>query len=77
MEGTHAAILVEGGEAFLLALEEGVRVLGFKSAERDKELGEVDVPLRKLVPLGPGIEIVLGDTHLRVDAATETEFKSY
>jgi serine/threonine protein kinase len=74
--GTHAAILVEGGEVFLLALAAGVRVLGLESAEGGEDLGEVEVPLRKLVPLGSGIELVLGDAHLTVDAATETEFKS-
>ena len=76
VEGTHAAIIVEGGEVFLLALEQGVRVLGLESTEGDRELGEVEVPVRKLVPLGPGVEVLLGDARLQVDAATETEFKS-
>jgi len=78
VEATHAAILYEGGEAFLLSFGEGVTVLGLASAargapgSRDAE----DLPPGRLLPLVPGLEIIIGDNHLLVDSVTEAHFKT-
>jgi serine/threonine protein kinase len=79
VEGTHAAILSEGGEAFLLAFEEGVRIVGLKpeGAEKlEEELEPVELPPWRLLPLGQGMEIILGENHLYLDAASDAHFKS-
>jgi hypothetical protein len=78
VEGTHAAIIYEGGEAFFLAYGEGVTILGLASTaqggtgSRDAEA----LPPGRLLPLVPGLEIIIGDNHLLVDSLTEAHFKT-
>ena len=79
LEGAHAAILSEGGEAFLLAFDEGVKVLGLEPEGIEKPrdgLEPLELPPWRLLPLRQGLEILLGDNHLFLDAATEAHFKS-
>ncbi|HVR74365.1 MAG TPA: serine/threonine-protein kinase [Planctomycetota bacterium] len=93
VEAVHAAVILEAGEAFLLALAPRVRVAcGARLAvEADGGCGKdgagatdsgcdapviVDLLPRRLLPLTPGVEIMLGDERLLVEAAAERHFKS-
>ena len=71
VEGLHASILHEGGEAFFLALRDGVSFAGVAVGA-----AAVDLPRGTLLPFVPGLEIMVGDARLIVDAAQEADFKS-
>ncbi len=75
IDGVHAAIIHEAGEAFLVALEDGVRVARAVAEGAAGGLGEMDLPPRKLLPLLPGTEIMIAESHLVVQAAEEAHFK--
>jgi hypothetical protein len=74
VEGMHAVILHEGGEAFLMPTAPGVRV----SRPAPGGGGAVDEDLAplQLAPLEPGMEIRLGDQRLEVREATPALMKS-
>jgi hypothetical protein len=104
VEETHAVILFEGGESFLLAVEGSVAVSrgpgeskgaagalpdGPPDASKDASRrasadrstgasseGTFELRPRTLLPLLPGMEIVIADNHLFVEAATDSHFKS-
>jgi hypothetical protein len=72
VEGLHAAILHEGGRGFLPRIE------GRASPSPASRWGAaaVDLPRGTLLPFVPGLEIMVGDARLIVDAAQEADFKS-
>ena len=80
VEEAHAAVVFEGGESFLLALEEGVQVVGCpgtKARPGDTAArGSVELRPHLLLPLHAGMEIIIGDNHLFVEVATDSHYKS-
>jgi hypothetical protein len=76
IDGVHAAVIHEAGEAFLVALEDGVRVARAVADGAGGGLDEMDLPPRKLLPLLPGTEIMIAESHLVVEAAEEAHFKA-
>ncbi len=75
VEGVHAAVLLESGEAFLIAHAPGVR-FGMGGAIHGDGEPERVLPPRKLLPLVAGLEIMIGECRLRLDEAAEPLFKT-
>ena len=73
VEGTHAVVIYEGGEAFLMAMAGGVRFADPRAAAKE---GGDELPRRKLLPLRAGLEIFVGENHLLVDQVADSHFKT-
>ena len=82
VEGLHAMVIYEEGEAFLLPLGGKVLVRGPSthpsSGERSGGSGNEAVELAShgLVPFRPGLELTIGETLLRVEDAEDAFFKT-
>jgi len=82
VEAVHAVVIHDAGEAFLMALRDTVVVRGDFEEATVAELESADVaggyvlPPDLLLPLVPGIELILGDAHLWVDAVNDSYFKT-
>ncbi|MCZ6793658.1 MAG: FHA domain-containing serine/threonine-protein kinase [Planctomycetota bacterium] len=75
VEGLHAVVIHEEGEVFLMPQEGKVFVRG-PSASGASRSAPVELAPHRLVPFRPGLELILGDVHLRVEAAAEEYFKT-
>jgi hypothetical protein len=75
-DGMAAAVIHEGGEAFLLARGPGVRVVDAPAGSADATRVEAELRPGMIFPLLPGQEILLGENRFRVDAAAESDFKT-
>ena len=71
----HAAIVSEVGEAFLTRLDGVVRVDGLID-EAGEELPPRELAPCELLPLTPGLRLLIGDTAVWMDEATSEDFKS-
>ncbi len=82
VEPSHARIVREGDEAFIIALEGEVLVRGAIDDTTAEGLEASDVPgafrLARdyLLPIAPGLELLLGDARIRVDVVTDAHFKT-
>ncbi|MBN1441269.1 MAG: serine/threonine protein kinase [Planctomycetes bacterium] len=82
VESEHAAVIFDEGEAFILPLGGKIIVRGdidvFAAApsQRITDPHGIELEPSCLLPLRPGLELVLGDAHLRVDAAADSLFKT-
>jgi hypothetical protein len=75
-EGMGAAVIHEGGEAFLLAQGPGVRAIDAPPGPADATRVELEIRPGALFSLLPGQEVFIGENHFRVDAASESDFKA-
>ncbi|MEM7234121.1 MAG: serine/threonine-protein kinase, partial [Planctomycetota bacterium] len=82
VEAQHALVLREGGEAFLLAQDGSVGVrsgVDFQAAEDAGFVisgGTLVLPPNVLLPLTPGLELIIGDAVLEIDHAKDAYFKT-
>jgi serine/threonine protein kinase len=74
VEGIHAALIYEEGEAFLLPLAGKTVVRG--KLEETAGVSELELTPDCVLPLRAGLEICMGEAHLWVDAALDSQFKT-
>jgi hypothetical protein len=76
VEGEHAVIIFEGGEAFLAPAEGEVRVSPSGGRPGAGDPGEeVILPAGSLYPVTPGMEVILGSARIKVDAGAAEWYK--
>lgn len=73
VQSLHAAVIYEGGEAFVVPIQGDVSVSGLDSAPDQQP---VRLAPLELLPLVPGIELSFGSTQVSVDATSDADFKT-